>query len=144
MHEIKTEIEINAAPERVWSILMDFPSYPEWNPFIRRIEGIGEVGERLSVLIHPPGGQGMEFRPVVLGVIPNRELRWRGRVLLPGVLDGEHYFQLTQAGANRTRFVQAEFFSGLLAWLLKGKLDVGTKAGFEAMNQALRARAETS
>jgi hypothetical protein len=55
MHEIRTEMEITATPEQVWSILLDFPSHPEWNSFIRRIEGLPEPGKRLTVSIQPPG-----------------------------------------------------------------------------------------
>jgi uncharacterized protein YndB with AHSA1/START domain len=32
MHQIVTQIDIATSPERVWSILMDFPAYPQWNP----------------------------------------------------------------------------------------------------------------
>ena len=39
MKELHSEIEIDASAERVWGILTDFASYPEWNPFIRRISG---------------------------------------------------------------------------------------------------------
>jgi Polyketide cyclase / dehydrase and lipid transport len=39
MKEIHTEIEINAPGESVWRALTDFAAYPEWNPFIRRVEG---------------------------------------------------------------------------------------------------------
>jgi uncharacterized protein YndB with AHSA1/START domain len=35
MKELHTEIEIDASAERVWDILTDFASYPQWNPFIR-------------------------------------------------------------------------------------------------------------
>lgn len=83
MHEVRTEIEIEATPERVGSILLDFPSHPEWNPFVRCIEGFAIVGDRLTVSIQPQGGRGMTFRPTVLAVIPNQELRWLGRSLLP-------------------------------------------------------------
>jgi uncharacterized protein YndB with AHSA1/START domain len=90
MHEVRTEIEIEAAPERVWSILLDFPSHPDWNPFIRSINGVAKVGGRLTVSIQPQGGKSMTFRPTVLAIMPNRELRWLGRFLLPGIFDGEH------------------------------------------------------
>jgi hypothetical protein len=143
MYEIRTEIEIGATPERVWAILLDFPSHSEWNPFVRSVKGDAKVGERLTVFIRPQGGKGMTFRAAVLTVIPNSELRWLGRVLLPGIFDGEHYFQITQLGPGRVRFVQGEKFSGVLVPFVKSSLDGGTKAGFVAMNQALKSRAET-
>jgi hypothetical protein len=36
--EIKTEILINATPEKVLSILTIFDNYPNWNPFIKSIK----------------------------------------------------------------------------------------------------------
>ena len=115
MHEVRTEVEIEATPERLWSILLDFPSYPEWNPFVRRVKGVAKVGDRLTAFIQPQGGRGMTFRPTVLTVTPNQELRWRGRVLLPGIFDGEHYFQISPLAPGRLRFIQGERFSGILA-----------------------------
>ena len=32
-HKLQTEIEIDADADRVWTILVDFAAYPEWNPF---------------------------------------------------------------------------------------------------------------
>ena len=40
MHEVRTEIEIEATPERVGSILLDFPSHPEWNPSSAVLKGL--------------------------------------------------------------------------------------------------------
>jgi hypothetical protein len=143
MHEVKTEIEIEATPEQVWAILLDFPSHPAWNPFIRSIEGVAKVGDRLTVSIQPKGAKAMTFRPALLTVIPNSELRWLGHLLLPGIFDGEHYFQITQLTPRRVKFIQGERFSGILVLFAKSSLDGGTKAGFVAMNQALKSRAET-
>lgn len=142
MKTIRTEIEINAPAERVWRILTDFAAFPTWNPFIKQIEGKAAVGERLNVSIQPPGSKGMSFAPIVLEATPNKELRWMGRLLLPGVFDGEHAFRIEALGAHKVRFVQEEQFQGLLVSLFAKNLDAGTQAGFMAMNQALKAQAE--
>jgi hypothetical protein len=142
MHEVRTEIEIEATAERVWSILLDFPSHPDWNPFLRSITGPAKVGERLAVSIQPQGGKGMSFRPMVLTVAPDSEFRWIGHFLFTGIFDGEHYFQIQQFAPGRVKFVHGERFSGVLVPFLKSSLESGTKAGFVAMNQALKARAE--
>ena len=47
MKEIHTEIEIHAPAERVWQVLTDFAAYPQWNSFIRRVEGEIRAGARL-------------------------------------------------------------------------------------------------
>jgi hypothetical protein len=142
MYEISTEIEIESTPERIWSILIDFPAHPGWDPFVRSIEGIAEKGERLKVSIQPVGGKAMTFSPIVLVANPGQELRWLGRLLFPGIFDGEHYFLIEPAVPGRVRFVQGEKFSGILVGLAKAKLNGGTRAGFVAMNHALKARAE--
>jgi hypothetical protein len=142
MHEILSDIDIAATPERVWSILTDLVAYPDWNPFIRSINGHIETGKKLTVSIQPVGGRAMTFRPTVLRAEPNSELRWLGHFLFPGIFDGEHYFKILASTPGHVRFVQGEKFGGLLVGLAKTSLDSGTQAGFVAMNQALKARAE--
>jgi hypothetical protein len=143
MHEIVTTVDIGAPPGKVWQVLVDFPAYALWNPFVRRIEGSPREGETLIVSIQPMGGKGMTFRPRVLRAVPDRELRWLGRVLVPGLFDGEHFFTLEPLDeGRRTRLMHGERFTGLLVPLLRKSLDRGTREGFQAMNHALKARVE--
>ena len=142
MRELHSEIEIQASAERVWQVLTDFSSFPQWNPFIRRASGIVRVGERLEVTIQTSGASEMTFRPTVLIAEPNRELRWLGRLLIPGLFDGEHIFAIEPLGAHQVHFVQREIFRGLLVPLFARRLDTDTRRGFEEMNQALKVRAE--
>jgi hypothetical protein len=133
VRELRQEIQIDALPERVWAVLIDFAAYPEWNPFIRRISGEAREGARLEVQIEPPGARATTFKPTVRAVEANRELRWLGRFVLPGVFDGEHRFQIEPMDGDRSRFVQSERFRGLLVGFVKGTL-AKTEAGFEQMN----------
>jgi hypothetical protein len=142
MKELRSEIEIQASAERVWQLLTDFPSFPQWNPFIRKASGNIRAGERLEVNIQPSGASGMTFRPTVLTAEPNRELRWLGHLLISGLFDGEHSFTIEPLGESRVRFTQREVFTGLLVPLFARGLDTDTRRGFEEMNQALKARAE--
>jgi hypothetical protein len=141
--EIKTEIEIESTPERVWSILSNFPEHSRWNPFIRSMQGSAEKGQRLTISVQPKGGRTMTFRPTVLTATPNQELRWIGHFLLPGIFDGEHYFQILLLSPDRVKFVHGEKYSGVLVRFAKSILDREIKAGFMAMNQALKVLAES-
>ena len=144
MLELRTEIEIDAPVERVWAVLIDFERFPDWNPFIRRIHGNAQVGSRLDVLLGASGTRPMRFRPTVKAVVPNRELRWLGRLGLPRLFDGEHIFQIEPLGPNRVRFVQRERFRGLFVPLLARSLNRDARRGFEEMNRALQERATVS
>ena len=142
MKELRNEIEIQASDKRVWQLLTDFASFPQWNPFIRQAKGEARVGGRLEIRIQPSGASGMDFKPVVLKVEPNRELRWIGRLLMPGLFDGEHSFTIETLDANRVRFTQREVFTGLLVPFFARSLNTDTRRGFEEMNHALKSRAE--
>jgi hypothetical protein len=141
MQRIERAIAINASADRVWQILVDFERYPEWNPFVISASGEACPGRRLTVRIQPPGERAMTFRPRVLVATPGRELRWLGRLLVPGIFDGEHSFTIEPTSPGSCRLVQAETFKGILVALLGGTLRA-TAEGFDQMNEALKARAE--
>ncbi len=141
-HCLQTEIEIEASAERVWAVLSDFASYPQWNPFIKSVVGAAQQGTRLRILLQPSGGRAMRFSPIVLAAEPKRELCWLGRLVMQGVFDGEHRFLIEPLSEGKVRFQQSERFSGLLVGPLRASLDRDTRRGFEEMNRALKARAE--
>jgi hypothetical protein len=138
---IDTEIEIAASPERVWALLADTPRWKEWNPFVRSFEGELREGARITVKIGPPGKAPMTFKPRLLAVRANEELRWLGRLVIPGLFDGEHHMRLEALPGGKTRFHHGEAFGGILVPLL-GSLLKATEKGFVAMNEALKAKAE--
>lgn len=143
MHRISTSIDIEAPASRVWAVLMDFPAYSDWNPFVRSLAGTTATGSRLQVIVQPEGGRMMSFAPEVLACVPEREFRWRGKVLMKWLFAGEHAFRLTESADHSCRFIHEESFSGILVPLLmRGAMRAGTEAGFEAMNRALKACAE--
>ena len=59
MKELRSDVTINVPAERVWELLTDFNSFPDWNPFVQRVSGVVGVGEKLVVYVKPPGGMGM-------------------------------------------------------------------------------------
>ena len=139
--EVSAEIDIDAPAERVWEVLTDFARYPEWNPFLPSVAGELTSGASFIVRIAPPRGRAMTFRPTLLEVEKNRELSWLGRLLLPGLFDGEHHFVIEPQGERSVRFVQREVFTGLLVPLFGSAIGKALN-GFEAMNRALKERVE--
>lgn len=141
--EIRTQIIINATPDKVWAVLMDFKNYPNWNSFIKSISGEPKVGDQITVSIVSPKGKHMTFKPLVLAFEHHKEFRWLGKLCFKGVFDGEHRFELVDNGNGTTVFNHSETFKGMLVGLFKKQLKDSTKTGFELMNVALKHRVES-
>lgn len=143
MRQISTEIDIRASAARVWAILTDLPAYGQWNPLIREASGEIAGGGRLELFISTPGLASRKVGVEVLRVDKDKELRWLGRLALPHLLDGDHSFLIQTLDAEHVKVVQQERFSGLLVPFVAPWLMPNMTAGFEAMNRALKQRAES-
>ena len=136
-----TEIEIAAAPEDVWELLTNFEDYFDWNPHITEGSGQPRVGERLELAMSMGNGRHTTMRPTVTEAVPGQSFEWLGHLGVKGVFDGRHRFDL-EAVEGQTRMVHSEEFTGILVPALKSMLDGTTRAGFEAMNEAVKNRVE--
>ena len=54
--QLRTEIEIDAPPSRVWEVLVRFAEYPDWNPHLKSVNGELTVGAAAR-----PSGEGVFF-----------------------------------------------------------------------------------
>lgn len=140
--ELITTIEIKAPIERVWNVLTDFPTYPQWNPMIRQVTGELRTGGRLSVHFQPAGRKPRRFKPKLILVAPNRELRWLGWPRFPTLFDSEHYWRLQTVSDGSTHLEHGMVMYGLLAPVAAILMEDASRAPFEAMNRAHKARAE--
>ena len=139
-NEIHSEATIEASADEVWAVLSDFGSYGEWNPGMKSVQGEATVGSRLTIRFALHGGREMTMRPTVLVAEPGHELRWLGRLLVPGLFDGEHRFTIEEREPGRVTFKQDERFRGLLVPFLRKMIEVDTLATFHEVNEALARR----
>ena len=139
--ELRTEIEIQASPEKVWQTLTNLDKYPDWNPFIHHAIGKAKVGEKVDITFRS-GSKEMTLHCTVIKVVPNKELIWKYHVILPGLFSGEHSFTIEPMGTNQVRFIDKEIFNGLLIPLQAKDIDTNSRRGFEEMDKALKARVE--
>ena len=140
--ELSTGIDINASAGEVWGVLVDFERYPEWTKIFEFTLGHTTVGERLTVRISSGGSKSMIFKPLLLEAREPMEFRWKGRLLLRGIFDGEHIFRIEEAEEGRARFTHTEIFSGFLVPWLWRDLDTNTRRGFERFNMDIQRRVE--
>src|SRR4030095_8813219 len=94
---IRTEVLIDRPPEEVWRVLTDFPAHGDWDPLLASLEGAPVAGEILKVRFR----SGRPFRPRVT-VSDGRVFEWLGKLLVSGLFDGRHRFELrTEDGGTR-------------------------------------------
>ena len=143
--DLTTFVDIDATAERVWQVLADLPAYAEWNPFVTEADGALVVGSRLSVSVPPVNALVQaHLRPTVVEVVPLRRLRLRSQLIrpaVPGLFDVDLIMTITDQDSG-VRLWQQDRFRGLLAPLLIRSLNRHRAAAFDAMNEALKRRAE--
>lgn len=138
---ISTEIIINAPADKVWEELTDFNSYPEWNPFIRKVTGEIKKGNQIEVTFQTGEEKPMVFTPDIIQLEKNKLLQWEGKLFLPGIFTGRHTFELTSIEANKTKLIQKDDFYGVIVPFFNFE---STVHGFESMNKAFKERVETN
>jgi hypothetical protein len=135
---VQTRVEINAPAKDVRAVLFGFADYPKWNPFIVRVDGTVAQGSQVYVTVKPVGKAEISGSTVVT-LMTDDHLAWRGSLAIPGLFSGNHDFIIEEAGPGKTVFLNNERMSGIIIPFYDFK---PTEAGFEAMNQALKKRAE--
>jgi hypothetical protein len=138
---IERTVDIDADAPTVWAVVRDLPAFASWNPFMHSASGEVKEGARLTITMGLEGQRPMTFSPRVLEVVEGRRLRWLGKVGPGGLFNGEHTLSIEPREGGGVRFVNHERFTGILVPFMGSTLRKAEKS-FEAMNAALKARAE--
>jgi hypothetical protein len=142
MHSVRTSVSIAAPPDAVWRVLTDFSAYPQWNEVIRSVRTEARVGAPMRFTIQIEGMRPLPLAAKIVRCAPGRELAWRGGApIVPGLAWGEHYFELAPSG-DGTQLTHGENFGGLLGLLVRGVAHARVVRTYEALNRAIKARAE--
>ncbi|PTL77224.1 SRPBCC domain-containing protein [Vitiosangium sp. GDMCC 1.1324] len=137
MKEYKATTTIYAPPEKIWSILIDGRSWPEWDPSCDKIEGRIAAGETLKAFTKLSPGRAFPVK--VAEFVPGQKMTWKGGMPL-GLFKGVRTFTLTPKG-DKTEFTVHEVFSGPMLALIGGSIPDMTEA-FANFAEGLKKRAE--
>jgi hypothetical protein len=111
-------VRIGAPAEFVWDVLVDYPRYPEWNPYTVKVVTTLVVGDPIDLTLPSPDGSS--------GTFVNRE----------------HLRVVEPLGAALCSYRTTDAFSGQYAGKVVEVSGPWVKAGFDAVAHALKARAE--
>lgn len=133
----EAEIIIAAPPEKVWAVLMDTDSYPDWNPTFVAVSPPYALGKKISSRVMKPDGAFIDMTPTVTALVANRELRQSGG--LPGVLTYHHAWLLEPLNGG-TRVRQVDIDRGGFLWFWDSSW---VEPAYRRANEALAARVLT-
>jgi hypothetical protein len=143
MLENRNETEINASLKNVWDILADLEKYSEWNPLLYKVSGKLAVGE--TVIAHArTASKDMKFICRVVKLEPMQEFAWSFPVIHPILFRGEHIFRVEPIDEKCVKFIDREWFKGLLLPTQSKDLSTNGLAAMVEMGKALKSRAEKS
>ena len=138
----RTTFAVNVPAARVWEALTAPDRYPEWNPQIPRMRGGLRPGERIALQLALPGRPPMDLTATIEEAQAGALLTWRGHVLARWLFEGYRRFEIEPAAPGRVRVTHVEDVHGLLAPLFGLALGGRARASHDALNAALKARAE--
>ena len=136
-------VEIDAPAAFVWDVLVDFPRYPEWNPYTIAAETTLEIGDRIDLTLpSPDGSEGTILNREFIRIVdPPHHLRYDTGEEYPGLLGMRDQY-ITELGPDHCAYYTTDALSGELADLVMEANGDWIKAGFDAVATALKARAE--
>lgn len=137
-------VEIEAPAAFVWDVLVDYPRYPEWNPYTVRAETTLEIGSPIALTLpNPDGSEGTFVNTEYIRVVdPPHHLRYDTGEEIPGVFAVRDQY-VTPLGPARCGYHTTDAFSGKYGKPVFEHQGPWVKAGFDAVARALKTRAES-
>jgi hypothetical protein len=135
--QVETIIQADAA--EVWTILLNLPDYPNWNPYITKIEGNPQKGKRLHIVVKGKE-KDYDFKAKILDLQPNQTFAWGGSALF--FFKARHYFYLEQIAPDQLKFTQGESWGGLFGKSYGKKVYQEAAENFQKMNTKLQEMVE--
>ncbi|GBL58442.1 polyketide cyclase [Pseudomonas citronellolis] len=137
-------VDIAAPAELVWSVLVDLPRYPQWNPYTVKVESSLRLGEPVNLFLPDPSRPGELLHVVeqLASFEPPRLLAWEMHASA-GNPDAARREQLIEkTGPQSCRYHTTDQFLGATADTVMANHGAWVKQGFDAVALALKAHAE--
>ncbi len=131
-----------APADKVWEHLTDFESYPEWNPFLRSVQGQSKEDATIYIQV---ANQPRPIKGRIKQLIPNNRLQLESLGPLGlGLLKALFTCEITPLEGNRqVLFTVDETFKGPLTRIVSSSLEQQSPL-YNEMCQSLKMRVEDS
>ncbi|KAH8103362.1 hypothetical protein BXZ70DRAFT_1005787 [Cristinia sonorae] len=156
---MKASQTIDAPVEIVWKVLLDFPSYAEWNPFVRKQVVTDKANNvldnqtavegamlNMTTNIPPsmsPSASARETRVTISHVDHDKHtVSWVFDSMPSFLLRSVRWQSVTATEDGKSRYESIEVFSGSLVSIMKIFIGSDLKKAFDGMAEGLKKRSE--
>jgi uncharacterized protein YndB with AHSA1/START domain len=141
--KVATEILIQAPPEKIWSVIIDFPAYPEWNRFLKAVRGQPAPDSQIEVDVHYYGKNVEKKTGIVTGFNPPKYFSWVWKHSWGAwFLSSEHVLRLKEKEGGRAIFFQEIYLTGLGLKFRRRDMEHMAKLSMGKLNDDLKFRIE--
>lgn len=140
---VSDTVEIAAPQEFVWSVVVDFEQYAEWNPYTFRVDATLELGSEVLLHLPDPAKPGQSFTTLEhMRVIdaPHHLQYDTGDSYAPMLATRDQWVE--DLGSGRSSYRTTDVFEGPGAEAVFAMQSEWVTAGFNATAHALKAYAE--
>ena len=140
--KIEHRIGIPVPAGVVWEILADVEGWPAWNPIYPKASGKVGFGERLTLTLALPDLGPREIAPVVFDWAPDEAIHWR-TTRHAGLTWAVRFLEIEAMSDTACIVSNGEIYGGWFGADEARKFRRPLQAGFTALGEALKARAES-
>ena len=139
---IENRIGVAASPEKVWQVIIDLDGWGAWNALHPEARGTIAFGGQLEVAEVLDGEPGRLHQVVIPDWTPEIQLVWVNK---RGFLSkSTRYFEIEKLSDDSCLLANGEIFDGLRGEGWARQRQAKFRAAFEAINEAIKARAEAA
>ena len=135
--EFRARRHIDAAPDAVWSFLLDVGAWPGWESGVTKVEGNARDGGKVKVFSEVSPGRAFPVRVAIDG--DGRVMTWTGGMPL-GLFKGVRTFTVTADGVGSELDVHEQYTGPLVGPMAKRMPDL--QPSFDKFADGLKARCE--
>jgi hypothetical protein len=139
---VEHRIGVQTPAEVIWEIVYDIANWGRWNPLYPEAGGTIHIGEKIHMTVALEGIKPQKVTATVLEWVPNEQLHYEVKGF-GGLVRGTRYIEIEQLAPESCIVSNGEIIGGLLGPTLARSLGGRVFRGLRAMNEALKAQAET-
>lgn len=141
--KVEHRVGVQTPPHVIWEIISDLDRWKDWNPLYTSAEGKLGFGAPLTLTLALPGRKPQVIHPIVESWTPDELIHWRLK-MLNGLVTSVRYIEIEKLTETGCIFSNGEIFDGFLGRRLPKGMRRNIRAGFEAMGEAVKTRAEAA